>query len=174
MFLKDDVDFIAGRLNNSIVSYNNEPVSVGKVYKDKKGDVLADILDLNDTPYSGVDIDQLDCRPVKLGFINFTTSDCRYLSRIPHRAWRQGMTVDNTLNYGIDLWRYRLNLRDTILGNYPTFAVANTKKYFTAFHRDFAVKKNLILYKDIGIIGELGKLDPRFTYLDEYLQEAVG
>lgn len=177
MFAKDDVDFIAKRLTNTIISDAGEPVVVSLVHEVNK------YIYLNLQPLSEelaereVNIDKVDFRPVPLGFINFDYSNCRYLTRIPHRAWRQGLTNDNVTNHGIDLFRCKKELRNTIVNNYPTFAEANKKKYTTAFHRDFCVLNNTISYKDIGIVANYnaGKFTmlPKYFYLQEYLHEVL-
>lgn len=177
MFAKDDIEFIQGRLVNTIISHNGEPHVVANVIS-KKPYVYLLVTPLDETkPIAQVNIDKVDFRPVSLGFINFPFNDCRYLSRIPHRAWKQGLTNNNITNHGIDVFRHKQELRNTIIGNYPTFAEANKKQVFTAFHRDFCVKNNIIAYKDIGEVAtyNAGKFTmvPRYFYLQEYLHEVL-
>lgn len=177
MFAKDDIEFIEGRLVNTIIQHNGEPSFVARVHK-KDPYVYLDLTPLNaDLPMYKVNIDKVDFRPVELGFINFDRHDCRYLSRIPHRAWKQGLTNNNITNHGLDVVRSRVELRKTIINDFPTFAEANKKQHLTAFHRDFCVKNNIISYKDIGEVAtyNAGKFTmvPRYFYLQEYLHEVL-
>jgi hypothetical protein len=177
MFAKDDIEFIQGRLVNTIIAHDGEPYTVASVVS-KKPYVYLILTPLDDTEeIIQINIDKVDFRPVPLGFINFDKGGCRYLSRIPHRAWKQGMTNSNITNHGIDIFRYKHDLRNTIINNYPTFAEANKRQVLTAFHRDFCVHNNTISYKDIGEVAtyNAGKFTmvPRYFYLQEYLHEVL-
>jgi hypothetical protein len=177
MFAKDDIDFIKGRLVDTIISHNKEPSYVIDVNR-LRDDVVLTLAPLKeDLPPYNANIDDADLRPVPLGFVNFDRSECRWFSRVPHRAWKQGMTMENTVCHGVDIRKYRSNLRRTIIGDYPKFTDACKKANLTAFHRDFAVKGKEIYYKDLGVVGVHDKgtftLKPEWFYLQEYLHEVM-
>lgn len=181
MFAKDDLDYINGRLTGTIVSYKSEPVYVTGVKRSRDNGIIVDYLYLKDTakPFK-VNIDELDMRPVRLGYINFDKRDCAWFCRIPKRAWKQGLTndhVSNSVGVNINLTDNLIPLRNTVLGNYPTLEQASRLKFKTAFSRDFAIRKDEIFYKDFDCVGYYreGKasLKDRFLYLREYLEEVL-
>lgn len=181
MFAKDDLDYINGRLTGTIVSYKSEPIYVNSVGRTDDGDIEVNYLYLKDTGKKlKAYIDEIDMRPVKLGYMNFDGRDCIWLCRIPKRAWKQGLTndhVSNGIGANISLTDHLIPLRNTILGIYPTLEEASKSRHKIAFSRNFAIKKDEIFYKDFDCVGYYreGKasLKDRFLYLREYLEEVL-
>lgn len=180
MFAKDDLDYVQGRIVGTIVSHKNEPVYITSVQR-YADDIQVNFVYLKAQNTQEKDlIDALDMRPVKLGYMNFDRRDCVWFCRIPKRAWKQGLTNDHTYNgvgAHIDLTGNLNNLRDTVLGNYPTIAQASKSKYKKAFSRDFSVKGDEIYYKDFDCVGYYrqgnASLKDKYLYLREYLEEVL-
>jgi hypothetical protein len=179
MFAKDDIDFIRKRLEGTIIMHNDEPVYVNMIAR-HAGDIAVTVTRLCDDEQSLVMLDDLDFRPVSLGYINRPRSGASWLARAPIRAWQQGLSQANVTSTGggVDVWDNRRYLRDTIVGKYPTLIEASKSKVKKAFSKDFAVEGNEIHYKDRDVIGVYEKdkivLKDRYIYLSEYIQEVVG
>lgn len=178
----DDYEYANTRLAETIVRLGDDPVYVHMVEQGMR--VVYQKLEDMDGDIKEVHIDELDLRPVKLGYIN-VRGGCDYLTRFPmRRDWRQGLRKGNFCAVGGVLDAMRINYKDldrVIRGIYPSFDKAVSLKYSTAWHREWAVKKvddaKLLWYKGQKIVGTIDDngpmLNEKFIYLREALQEAL-
>jgi hypothetical protein len=178
MFAKDDLDFIRRRLNGTIISYNDTPIYVVEVNRRGKG-IFLQASNISTDEDLEVDIDDVDFTPVRLGYVNRTRRSATWLSRIPIRAWEQGLCsnhISSTEGH-FDPVEERKNLYKTIKGDYPTIEKASKLMDKTAFARDFAILGSDIYYKDLDIVGSYQNqnivLKDRYMYLREYIQEVA-
>lgn len=134
-----------------------------------------------------VDLDDLDLRPVNLGYVNdpvdgHTSINAEYYIRIPKRRdWKQGLRGENCKGSGHG-WRHlsMKSLRKTILGDFPSFnqALAKAKKHgiIVAWHRHWATDGHTVYYRNNESVGSVeGKsvsLEPRNKYLTEALEDS--
>lgn len=177
----EDYEYAHSRLTETIVRLNGEPVfihnvSPGMVVQYNRLDGNGDL--------ALCKADQLDLRPVPLGYCNYNKHAC-YLTRIPmRRDWRQGLRRGNFISLsGTAAERIPYDvLRQAILGDYPTFAAAceAVKKIKSiAWHRHWAVDcHGQLLHKGqekpVGIVrnGE-PELASKYMYLNEALKESL-
>jgi hypothetical protein len=179
--LLSDLQYVRGRLNNSIVNIIGDGP---RVIKDIHGDgtVWANCLKLGQSAI--FKFDQIDLEPVKLGWVN-VSGNSFYVMRTPVRAWSQGLTRDNTLILYCPEEQVPDNINykwyhDTIVGIFPSYEDClrlSGKEYKKrAFSRRFAISKDWLFYKGM-IVGDienkLPKLDPRYIYLREHLEETL-
>lgn len=175
----DDYEYANSRLAGTVVRHEGEPFFVESV---TEGMVVigAYLLDLSDITEVG--FRELNLKPVSLGMCN-TPEGVAYLSRLPmRRDWKQGLRKGNFVSmFGPHAELIGpLSLRDTIIGNYPTFQEAkenDLKGTPTAWCPSWAIKEGHLIYKSIGVVGKLHKdqliLDKDFQYLQESLQESL-
>lgn len=177
----DDWNYASSRLCETIVRLKGEPVYIysvnpGMIAKYAKLDDLDNI--------AFCDANELDLKPVPLGYCNYNKNAC-YLSRIPmRRDWRQGLRRGNFASLsGVDAERIPYGaLAKTILGDYPTYKAALDavrKVKSMAWHRHWAVDGALqVFYKGaIRPVGEVVEgvvqLNSRSHYLAEALSESL-
>jgi hypothetical protein len=179
MFAKDDLDFIRKRVVGTILKYGKEPVYISAIGP-VAGVITFQCQYLRDDTQVVVPMDNIDFRPVSLGFVNFSNKNAVWCARAPIRAWQQGLSNQNISNSDgavIDVVERRRDLHNTICNIYPPLEVAAKSKLKKAFSKDFAVQDNLIFYKDLGTVGTYKdktiSLYDRFIYLREYLEESV-
>ena len=135
--------------------------------------------------------------PVPLGFVNIE-NDCLILSRRPARMWKIGLSENNMdlspvagktrVNWSYADVIHSTGLRDTILGDFPTYksalATVNDSELYTtiAFDRHFAIQKkkkslSLIYYKFDLTVGRCNKERPRlhtgYGFLKEHLDGVI-
>jgi len=159
------------RLHQSIVRYKNRPVLVlaateastnlcARPLDNIDDDKAAFIINAND--------EDLDISSVPLGYVN-TENDAVFVSRVPVRRQKQGVSTDNTVvNYhGVGnahndgLFGFHLKyLIATIEGHYPSVEDALAEvlkdKRGRAFHRYFAFGKQdryILLHQEGQAIG---------------------
>lgn len=177
----DDHEYANSRLIETIVRLKGEPVYIHRVGIGMKVDYST--LDAMDE-LKKCTTEELDLKPVPLGYCNYNKHAC-YLTRMPmRRDWRQGLRRGNfTSLSGSDANRIPYDvLRQCILGDYPTFAgaVEAVKKVKSmAWHRHWAVDSELqILHKGgvrpVGVM-ENGQivLSSKYQYLKEALKESL-
>jgi hypothetical protein len=145
---------------------------------------------------------KINMNPVKLGWLSCRPGsiyNSAYLSRKPNRTWHVGFCLNNMQigqaydnGYLIACSNYKTSaflmwskeLRDTILGKYPSFEEAKTyaakeKERFWPFSREWAIFGEKVFYK--YITHPVGKLEngtvvlnePASTVLMEVLNEAL-
>jgi hypothetical protein len=177
----DDYEYANSRLLDTIVRLDGEPVYVHQVMVGMNAQYCT-LKDMDVTKMCKVD--ELDLKPVPLGYCNYNKHAC-YLTRIPmRRDWRQGLRRGNfTSLTGADALRIPYDaLRQCIVGEYPTFegALEAVKKVKSmAWHRHWAVdSNNQVLHKgSIRPVGVVDKgqvvLSSRYQYLKEALKESL-
>lgn len=175
-----DHEYANSRLHETIVRLGSEPVYVHSV---GPGMLVTCHLLKNDDVVN-CKIDDLDLRPVPLGYCNYNKVAC-YLSRIPmRRDWRQGLRRGNFCSlsgYSADRIPYSV-VGEAIKGEYPSFdkaLIAIGKVKSIAWHRHWAMDNTgRVLYKGgetpVGEIkGGVVELTSRHMYLAEALKESL-
>ncbi len=181
------------RLGRTIIQFKGSPCWVEEVRGDwsasarslssGKALLIADIRDKS----------EVDVTPVPLGFCDIEGT-ARYLSRMPARRTKQGLSQESLHCEGIqvpDFYRSQglcKALSAVISNEYESFR--NCYKHVDAggvtskaFHRNWAIWKNqreelIVLFKHFGRVGVANKdgtvtLDPAFAYLNETYYEEV-
>lgn len=176
----DDWEYASSRLCETIVRLNGEPVyiyNVGPGMKAKYGTL--DNLDQE----KFCQVEELDLKPVPLGYCNFNKV-ASYLTRMPmRRDWRQGLRRGNFVSLnGIAAERIPYDcLYQVIKGDYPSFAAAleaSKKVKSIAWHRHWSVDcKGDVFhkghYKPVGrVVNGTVELHSPSTYLMEALKES--
>ncbi|MNX61467.1 hypothetical protein D3C86_924010 [compost metagenome] len=176
-----DHDYANSRLVETIVRLESEPVYVWGVRVGMKVD-YSTLTEMD--AMKRCDLEELNLKPVPLGYCNYNKYAC-YLTRMPmRRDWRQGLRRGNfTSLSGADANRIPYEaLRQCILGEYPTFEAAleaSKKVKSIAWHRHWAVDNNgQILHKGgqrpVGTVtnGKIVLLS-KYQYLKEALEESL-
>lgn len=177
----EDWSYASSRLSETIVRLKGEPVYIYSVHSGMSAK-YAKLSDLDNIAFCHVD--ELDLKPVPLGYCNYNKTAC-YLARIPmRRDWRQGLRRGNfTSLSGVDAERIPYeSLRKTILGEYPTYTAsldAVRKVKSMAWHRHWAVDNDLQVFhkgavRPVGqVVNGVVELTSRSLYLAEALSESV-
>ena len=143
-----------------------------------------------------IELKYLDMTPVQLGYCNIKHNPTpSYVTRMPHRKWRQGLRDYNMvcMKGKSKPTLLKTDIRNTIMGVYPSLETCI--EYITqgeckgmAFSRDFALGKGAnsktlkILFKDSMVVGEVKLLGPnnsetilvdQFKFLKESLHEVI-
>lgn len=198
-----DNDHAFRYLTQSIIRVKDNPVYVTHTQQADDGYVLSyDRLPLppssragkSGTRYTIHSRDEVDMNPLPLGMLAVHQNDkveaSTYLSRLPQRAWKIGLTEYNIQVSKISDKEYtRLSLRDliylpaflkTVRGDYPsmkeTIRLSNERKLPIAFSRRFAIEEDKLLYKTFIVpVGEIQNNKPvlsdNFKYLAQVLEE---
>lgn len=135
-----------------------------------------------------IHVDELDLRPVPLGYVNCAGEAC-YLMRVPlRRDWKQGLRQENCWSSGRRFSQISMkSVKNCIINRYPSFDVAikdvnkadaKGKVKTIAWHRNWAINSNgQVMYKNHEVVGTLSDtkviLDPCFKHLNEVLQESL-
>lgn len=174
----DDWRYAASRLNGTIVRLvSGEPIKVLDI--NDTDEVVVRVLGTRDNKV--VKLNELDCSPVPLGFVN-SPHGAQFVMRVPKRRdWRQGMRRENTKVVGPSGRYSELYLKRAILGVYPSFKYASSRKSkgkLTAWHRHWAIdSKGGLFYKAHGCVGSYidgdFKLKVKWEYLREYLNGCI-
>ncbi len=154
-------------------------------------DLVASVCTLATKRTSAVRVDELDLKPVKLGYIN-TRQGTRYLTRIPMRRWKHGLDSNNVDAIGIRGQRVNFDIRShsralaaCIRGQYPVFdeCIDTVEQDGTsrAFSRNFALRQGssrIEVYYKGRKVGHVGGnrnvvLDNRYQYLNELLGKDI-
>jgi hypothetical protein len=185
----NDYEYARTRLEGTIVRElkTGEPVYVHSISQEgvclvaylKNGDLgLAD---------SHIHLDDINCKPVPLGYVN-THTRATYLMRMPlRRDWKQGLRAANCLSSGRNVFNIcNKALRNCIKNEYPSFKEVVAELIGTqhrgmkikAFHRHWAISSNgLLLYRNLQEVGIISRGKPllktQFNYLKESLSEIV-
>lgn len=189
----NDYAYAETRIQGTIlrVAKGGEPVYVHHVLPNGHCLVVHIDQDFNDPGnVIQVNLDDLDLRPVPLGYVN-CAGDATYLMRIPlRRDWKQGLRRENCWSSGRSLGDIPMkDVKNCIMGRYPSFrkavkdvrvGVSRGRKKTIAWHRHWAVNTDgSVFYKNhepVGVVDfETGKvsLHPSYSYLKEALQETV-
>lgn len=178
MMYEDDVEYADGRLRGTIVRVDCEPVFVNEVIS-VKGEVHIQGFYLADRSEVSTPITNVNLEPVPLGYVN-TFFGARYLCRRPIRNdWRQGLRDYNCVNERGENVLNEVpleNLRETILGIYPSFdlAVRDNSGKSIAFSRNFALTKDKTLLYKGKPVGVKDILAPTHSYLSRHLEVSLG
>lgn len=175
-----DHEYANSRLMETVVKLEGEPVYVANVVRG----MLATYCSIKDMhQFKTCPVDDLDLKPVKLGYLNHPARGLNYLMRIPKRNdWRQGLRFGNFTGLGFDVRHLRYeDLYDVIKGNYSTYAQAlaaikGKKVGSQAWCREWAMIGALLVYKGtpVGkIIAGKPVLDEQNHYLREALEEVL-
>lgn len=174
-----DWRYAATRLVGSIVRWKKTPVTVQEVYPD--GTVVVESIAKG--AVGRANMDDLNLKPVPLGFVNYE-KQASYVSRVPKRRdWRQGLRVGNMTSFGIPQQIIPgLALSKTIKGIYPTYESTlgrvRDRGGSHAWHRHWAInEREEILYKHGVVVGKIERgrplLSSKYEYLQEYLEECL-
>jgi len=178
-----DGNYANSRLADTVVSLLGKLVMVRHV----TDDCIAHCQDLVSGEDMEVNLDELDVKPRKLGWVNTHKLSCHYLARIPLRQdWRQGMRERNIRFINSDLRVCDIGfggLIDCLQKPYPTFEecvrkVSNGHKS-AAWSCEWAIDRTFkVLWRGNRIVGGLTpnkkpKLAKRYAYLKESLGESL-
>lgn len=171
-----DHEYANSRLTETVVKLEDEPVYV---YAVKRGMLVdyAPIREINNI--KKCQVDDLDLKPVKLGYLNHVRG-LNYLMRMPKRNdWRQGLRFGNFTGLGFDVRHLRYeDLYDVIKGNYQSFeqaikALKSKAVRGQAWSRDWAIVENDCLAYKGRPVGALIDGKPVLTTENLYLREAL-
>lgn len=170
--------YAAGRLEGTIVSNTDgDPIYVEEVKAHYY--LVRKLLDLK---LYEAKPEEIDLTPVKLGWYN-TDDTAYYITRVPCRKWKQGLSGENIAidgcykNKPIPFNLINPNLHYTIRGIYPSYdrvvhdlkKLPNLKK--RAFHRQWAVDKDGLLWYSGWIVGSIVHDIPQLTKQNQYLKD---
>lgn len=175
-----DYNYAESRLSDSIVriAKTNEPVLVESVDMDT-GSVRCHVL--RDGTLTFVELDDLNFKPVPLGWCNMRLG-ATYLARIPKRRdWRQGIRAETCFSSRVEYRRIpHEDLSKCIRGEYPAFKELNAKPWggrLIAWSRKWASNGLRVYYGNLGAVGELRNgevvLDEEYSFLKESLQKSM-
>lgn len=174
-----DYSYASERLTGSVVqSIDATPILIRDIAGQNV--TISKLSDI-DTYYT-IQLSDIDLTPVKLGWINYKNG-LAYVTRIPTRKWKQGLTSENLhivyVDPGISVRTATKEMGKTILGDYPSFQkvfqayTENTKK---AFSRNWAFNSSFVMYngRKVGIVqdGEI-LLYKKDYYLREFFKEVT-
>lgn len=153
----DDYEYAKRNLVGSIVMHKGKPCNIMEI---GGGKVRAYYL-ANDQIFIDA-LANFDINAFRLGYVNYPTY-ATYVSRIPARQWRQGLTNNTVVSvdrFGVKLDKY---IVPTILNQYPSFTfcveqcVEEEAVKSKAFSRSFSVyatpnsKKVILNFKGIAV-----------------------
>ena len=195
MKLYKDENYTIGRIHDTVIMINGEPHYV-QHYDEWRYNVKrlstgkSRLIDLRKT--------KVDLTPIPLGNIEVGNQDCFYLSRVPERRWKQGLTMESLSQrhpyekdpmhlwlMGRDLF-FTKGFTDMVNNKYRSIQevldVLEIRKILP-IHRVFAIwrktdKSYLLLYRG-KTVGGIDKetldihLFEEYKYLNESIQEAL-
>lgn len=183
-----DLSYASDKLCGSYVKYDGEIVDVN-CWEDE------DIFHVFSNTKGGINVplNELDLSPIELGYINFGIK-AGYCRRYPKRHWKQGTRPANASMYVAGQKKSFPSLctpeaTAMLLDQYPSIEnvielIVNKEKISMAFSKHFALRMNpksgqvYLDYQD----KQVGKLcmesftvglDPKFSFLNEVLQESL-
>lgn len=193
MYIKQfhDLQHAKSYLQHSIIRYRKNPVYVANIGPGKEDkDFLLTYHELKDVrdglrPKLGNFPDNVfDFTPVPLGMLNLGHGSVLYISRMPIRQWKIGLTTHNSTATNVLVgdeimdyprWLYTSKMRDMIRGKYPKLKEVLDGPG-AAFSRRFAIRDRTLYYQTRGAVGGLdGRQQPilndKFFFLKEALME---
>lgn len=94
---KEDYAYLNSRLRDSVVKLNGKPIYIHVV----KASGLVHYNDYEDmNKEKDCMADDLDLSHFRLGYANSKYGETSFVSRMPNRQWRQGLTYSNCLYHG--------------------------------------------------------------------------
>ena len=203
MYPIEEADYAAGRLNGSVVVYQDKLIEVHSIHPDDQAGAYFDLvvrdyeldrekfIHLRGQPFvfardwtnGGVNIlcpfIELDISPVKLGYVNYGASSY-YVVRTPlRRCWRQGMRHNNLRIVGDGNMNIPYHyLSETVFNNFPNYYTCLYKVCVEgydkfAWDRDWAVGSDLSIYNKGRKVGEIVEGLPVLDQPFTYLQETL-
>lgn len=193
-----DTDHCYQQLHASVIRLAGFPVTVvGADAGKKKGVFLLKVNEMGDrwdgvSKFVSSDDADVDMTPIPLG-MTASNGHAEYLSRMPVRKWKLGLSIQNLKIAKVDSEAEYLYSKqniihsqlmlDTVVGNYMAFEEAMKKasrsnKAF-AFSRRFAIgNKYNLFYKSFGVpVGIVSKEGPvlteEFSFLQQVLDEDI-
>lgn len=182
-----DYRYAATRLNETIVRRNNQPVLVRNV----SGDGMVDYYNILDGERGSCRLEDLDVRPMPLGYVN-KAKKAYYMTRVPKRSdWRQGVRANNVMLVCRTPLRGMLHsLIRALYKNKTNFdgcftEIAYRRASSMSFHQHWALKvrrnttkSHQLCYKGIDNVGHVYedktfKLRKGCHHLKEYLEECL-
>jgi hypothetical protein len=202
----DSLKRASAYLTGSVIRLGKTPIYIQQVTegKNKKTSYVLKYNEVGSKEVHTVNLGhpKINMNPVKLGWLSCRPGSVYYsgyLSRRPNRTWHVGLCMNNTQiaqtydngymlpcsNYkSPGFFMFSKELRDTILGKYPSFEEAKSyaskeKGRFWPFSREWAIYDEKVFYKYIS--HSVGKLEngnvvlnePASTVLMEVLNEAL-
>lgn len=175
-----DYNYAESRLTDSIVriAATGEPIHVQTV---NTNNGLVEAIRLKDNDLICVSLDDLNLKPVPLGWCNMRNG-ATYLARIPKRQdWRQGIRAQTCYSSCVKIQNIpRADMARCIRGEYPSFnsLIPHSWNKVVAWSRKWASDGTSLLYGNLGIVGELDAdrkpvLHEGFTYLKESLEKSL-
>ena len=199
-------------LSNSVIRYANEPIMVETV-DDENYILFHTIMELAQSKgrlkmrMAELDSEHINMKPVPLGMFNFCDEagnniDSAYLSRIPNRGWKVGLTSNNTNIYiirpeydnvfqssiirNLNILK-SISFYNTVMNIYPSyqyimeeFELAKSRRRSVAFSRNFAIiaEDRKLMYRyfknPVGVALDNGpRLEARYDLLNEILNEDI-
>jgi len=178
------------RLEHTLIRYKKEPVYIIDITQPSVTYFLM-VEGLRTDKISKVKLQdpEIDLSPVPLGNLNHE-GDTYYTSRIPQRAWKQGLHRDSFIAYSIKHGYCGLPLPckallKTIANNYPSVKqshrlIEEGTVVSSAFSRNFSIgDKRVIVYQSKILIGVFTnnlkdfELDEAHFYFKEHLQASI-
>lgn len=170
------------RLGKSLVRYDGRPYFIMAI----DGRTVMGIFTDNEREYTFKLPDtKLDVRPVPLGYAN-TGAEALYLSRVPQRRYKQGLSEESLKVLGRHAARRLLTskpLAECILNKYPSYVAAckrvreDKRVSSVAFSRKFCVEKDdtglLFLRYRHEKVGWVNKYQPELGESHQYLAEEL-
>jgi hypothetical protein len=200
----DSLKRASAYLTSSVIRLGKTPIYIQKVEegKNKKTSFVLKYNEVGAAPILTVNLGhpKINMNPVKLGWLSVNPdSKCQslYLSRRPNRTWHAGLCANNLqMVYQYEsghvvstggvknpsFFSKSKELRDTILGKYPSFEdakkfAASHPKLFWPFSRNFALFGSDVYYRHIlhpvGVVvdGSVVLNAPASTLFMEVLHE---
>jgi hypothetical protein len=194
----NDYEYAHAKVSGSIVKFNDRPVMVHSINSEGALIKFMDALYMKSEPEQSskelVPLAKLDFSSFPLGYVN-CANNCLYVTRIPHRNWKQGIRSANLAAYqGSMVSIGSAEFINMLLNNYPKLGVCIESLLCgeirgKAFSRRFALStfdksrtapsRLQLIYKDIAVgVVELGdyekiKLHDEFEFLKESLEEEM-
>jgi len=174
----DDKRWFTHKIANCIVMHRGQPVYVER---SNEGDRWL-VTRCSDKRTFLARRSSLDISPIPVGYLQLNRI-APYVSRIPRRTWKFGLSTDNCAfgGYPMKAVIFTENFVDMVLGKYPSYKeVLNKKEEGTyAFSRNWAVRLTSAtahLYyrgKQVGFADEEPVLSSAYRFLREDLEESL-
>lgn len=175
-----DYGYAESRLVDSIVriAKTGEPFWVTHVDQD---DGTVEGMLLSEERNARAELDDLNLKPVPLGWCNMTRGNATYLARIPKRRdWRQGIRAETCFSSVVRFANIpHKDLAKCIRGEYPKFSELIVKPWagVKAWSRKWASNGTLLYFGNLGAVGKIkggeAVLDEGFLFLKESLMKSL-
>lgn len=175
-----DYDYAQSRLVDSIVRINKsgEPVIIESVNMNSG---ITTVYVLSSGERANVALDNLNLKPVPLGWCN-QARGATYLARIPKRRdWRQGIRAETCFSSAVRFGQIaHIDLARCIKGEYPKLSQLLKKPHkaiTVAWSRKWASDGKQLFFGHLGVVGEMKDDSPvladEFSFLKESLEKSL-